>query len=113
MTIISVPTKKEEVLKNYSHLFKSLIKAVVDTEKEIIALDGELHSDIEELLREKGSLQENLWGINLYLDKDKAERIEYTALINRRPSAGNNGMEIQDKVIKTKIEEIVYRLIVE
>lgn len=35
-------------------------------EKEIMAVDAELHADLEALLLEKESKQDVLWGINLY-----------------------------------------------
>ena len=89
-----------------------MIKAVVDLKKEIIALDGELHADLEALLIEKDSRQENLWGINLYLEKPLKERIEYTALINIRPSQDNPSMEIENTRIRKKIGEVVNKLII-
>jgi len=89
-----------------------MIKAVVDLKKEIIALDGELHADLEALLIEKDSRQENLWGINLYLEKPSKERIEYTALINIRPSQDNPSMEIENTRIRKKIGELVNKLII-
>jgi hypothetical protein len=111
--IINSPLKREEVIKNYSHFFKRTIKAVVDIQKGIIALDAELHVDLEEILLNRGSKQENLWGINLYLEEDDEEnQIEYTALINIRPSLENASMEIVDPGIREKIKEIVERLIV-
>jgi hypothetical protein len=114
MRIIDSPIKREEVIKNYSRFFKRLIKAVVDIEKGILALDAELHADLEEFLLQKGSKQENLWGINLYLDeKDENDRIEYTALINIRPSLGNPSMEIVNERICKKIREILRKLIVD
>ena len=88
-----------------------MIKAVVDLKKEIIALDGELHADLEALLIEKGSKQEDLWGINLYLEKPLKEKIEYTALINIRPSQDNCSIEAESKETRKKIEKIVNRLI--
>jgi len=88
-----------------------MIKAVVDLKKEIIAVDGELHADLEELLIEKSSKQEDLWGINLYLQKPLKERIEYTALMNIRPSQNNPGMEVESAKIRQKIEKIVNKLI--
>jgi len=42
--------------------FGNLVKAVVDIEKEIMALDAELHADEEAQLLEDSSKQENLWG---------------------------------------------------
>jgi len=42
--------------------FGNLVKAVVDIEKEIMALDAELHADEEAQLLEDSSKQENLRG---------------------------------------------------
>ena len=111
MKIISEPILKEEVLKKYNHFFENMIKAVVDVKKEIIALDGELHADLEELLIENNSKQEDLWGINLYPKKPLQERIEYTALINIRPSQDNSSMEVESAKTRKKIEEIVNKFI--
>jgi hypothetical protein len=63
------------------------------------------------LLLENGSLQENVWGINLHPYKEKDEFIEFTSLINIRPSMNNNSMEIEDKNIKITIHEIIEELI--
>lgn len=112
MKIISTPIKKEEILNKYNHFFKKMVKAVVDVENKIIAVDAELHADLEEMLIENGSGQNSLWGINLYLENEKDDWLAYTALINIRPALGNNGMEIKNETIKKKVAEIVYQLIV-
>jgi len=44
------------------------VKAVVDIDRELVALDAELHSDLEALLIENGAQQKDLWGINFYPD---------------------------------------------
>lgn len=111
MKIISTKITKKEIIEEYLLYFKTMTKAVVDIEKKIIALDAELHSDLETYLLENSSKQENLWGINLYPYKDKNDFIEYTALINIRPHQNNRSMEIEDQKIRKKIEEIVYNLI--
>ena len=90
-----------------------MIKAVVDIDKKIIALDAELHADLENLLMQERSKQEHLWGINLFLDKGKRGWIEYTALINIRPSMGNRSMEVESPDVQQQITEIVYSLITE
>ncbi|KKT34554.1 MAG: hypothetical protein UW24_C0027G0017, partial [Parcubacteria group bacterium GW2011_GWA2_44_12] len=88
-----------------------MVKFVVDIEKEILALGGELHADCEDLLLKDGSRQQNLWGANLYPLRDEDERIEYTSLINIKPSVGNRNMEIQDEIIRNKVREIAERLL--
>ena len=42
-------------------MFGNLVKTVVDVEKEVMAVNGELHADEEALLLSKGSKQKNLW----------------------------------------------------
>ena len=111
MKIISGKITKTELMENYMQYFKTVTKAVADIEKGIIAIDGELHADLEALLLEHGSNQDNLWGINLYPFKKRNELIEYTALINIRPHQDNYSMEIQNAGIRNKIEKIVHTLI--
>jgi len=86
-------------------------KAVVDVEKEIMAVDGELHSDQESELLAGGSKQEDLWGINLYPSRNREDFIEFTSLINIRPHQGNFSMEVDDQAVREKIKTIVFNLI--
>jgi len=101
----------EELKKLAEETFIDMAKAVVDVEKEIMAIGGELHADAEGLLIENGSEQKNLWGINIYINKPKEEQIQFISLINVRPSAGNSSMEIRDPAIKERIKKIVEKLI--
>ena len=87
--------------------FGNLVKAVVDIEKEIIAVDAELHSDLEALLLENGSKQKNLWGINLYPEMKGDEFVEFDSMINMRPSQGNRSRGVDDGATRKKIVEIV------
>ena len=88
--------------------FEDMIKAVVDIEQEIIAVNAELHSDLEQLLLESGSSQQNLYGINILFDE---KEIEYDSLINppRNREAGfpRAGRIVADPVARKRIEEIV------
>ncbi len=111
MKIVDTKITKRELINKYCSYFKTLIKAVVDIKKEVLVLDAELHADLETYLLERGSKQEDLWGINLYSQKEKEDFIEYTALINIRPHQNNYSMEIEDKKIKEKIKKIVNRLV--
>lgn len=52
-------------------MFGGLVKGVVDIEKGVLAVDAELHADLEALLLEKGSKQNAVWGINLYPEQLK------------------------------------------
>jgi hypothetical protein len=92
--------------------FGNLVKAVVDVERKIMALDGELHADEEALLLENGSRQENLWGINIYPDLEGPDRIEFDSVINIRPSQGNRSRGVDDQSIREKIVEVVAGLVI-
>ncbi len=92
----------EELAKEF---YRDMIKGVVDLEREIIALGGEYHIDANNVLISDGSKQKDIWGFNLNLGGDID--IEYTALINIRPAAGNNGMTINDGAIRDKMKKII------
>jgi len=109
--IIKTPLIKEELIKLAEEGFGDLIKAVVDVEKGIMAIGGELHADEEIELLNSGSKQEDLWGINLYPKKTKGEFIEFDSVINLRPAQGNRSGSIENPTIQEKIMEIVKHLI--
>lgn len=87
--------------------FGNLVKAVVDVERKIMALDGELHADEEALLLENGSRQEDLWGINIYPELEGPDRIEFDSVINIRPSQGNRSRGVDDQRTREKIVKVV------
>jgi hypothetical protein len=87
--------------------FGNMVKAVVDVERKIMAVDGELHADEEALLLETGSLQESLWGINIYPDLEGPERVEFDSVINIRPSQGNRSRGVDDPAIRERIIQAV------
>jgi hypothetical protein len=69
--IFSHPTPIETIKGLTSEQFMDMVKGVVDIEKEIVAVGGSLHSDEERVLLEGGSLQQNLWGVNIYFDVEE------------------------------------------
>jgi len=101
----------KELIKIGQEGFGDLIKGVVDIEKEIMAIGGELHADEEAILLSSGSKQENLWGINLYPQKKDEDFIEFDSVINLKPSQGNRSRGIENPQIQKRIKEIVERLI--
>jgi hypothetical protein len=101
----------KELIKIGEEGFGDLIKAVVDIEKEIMAIGGELHADEEAILLSLGSKQENLWGINFYPQKKDEEFIEFDSVINLKPTQGNRSRGIENPQIQKRIKEIVERLI--
>ena len=88
-------------------MFGDLVKAVVDIEKEIMAVDGELHADLMELLVQNGSKHENLWGINIYPEVKTDDWVEFDSMINLKPLLGNRTRGIDNLEVKEKILKIV------
>jgi hypothetical protein len=109
--IIKEPITFEALKKIAEERYGDMVKAVVDVEREIMVLGGDLHSDEEAFLLENGSLQENLWGINLWIEKPFEEMIEFDSIINIRPKQGNRSRFIEDENIRSKIKEIIKKLI--
>jgi len=92
--------------------YGDMIKAVVDIKKEIIAIGGEFHSDASVILVEQeGSNQEDVWGVNIYPEKEKNKRLEFNSLVNIKPLKNNRDAEIESEEIKDKIKNIADRLI--
>ena len=91
--------------------FGNLVKAVVDIEKGIMAVDADLHADEEALLLEGGSSQQNLWGINMYPGLKGGDFVEFDSMINLRPSQNNRSRGVDDVVIQKKILAIVDTLV--
>ena len=91
--------------------FGDMVKAVVDIEKNVMALGGELHADEEALLLQNGSKQENLWGINLYVDLPWPEMVEFDSMINIRPRQNNRTRSIEDLTVRSRVLSVVSKII--
>ena len=109
--IIKDAIYKKELIDIAENQFGDFVKAVVDIEKEIMAIGGELHADEEALLLQEGSNQENLWGINLHLNKSNDEFIEFNSMINVRPSQNNRSRGVESLDVQRKIRDIVNRIV--
>lgn len=92
--------------------FEDMIKCVVDIEKGLLAINAELHSDLEKYLLDNGSDNQNLYGINILLDDYE---IEFDSLINppRNREAGfpRVGRDVADPIARRKIVEVVNKWI--
>jgi len=91
--------------------FGDMVKAVVDVEQGIMVIGGELHSDEKAILLDQGSVQKNLWGINLYPERPVPDWIEFDSMINVRPSGGNRSRYVESTKIRDAVTTIVNRLV--
>ena len=108
MKIVKEAITREE-LQRMTERFGDMVKGVVDVEKEIVAVDAELHSDLEALLLEAGSKQKDLWGVNFYPAQQGEGFLEFDSMINIRPSQGNRSRGVDDAAVRQRISAVVVK----
>ncbi len=106
MIILNQVITKEELGAIAARGFGEMVKAVVDVDLGLVAIDAELHSDLEACLLENGSSQKSLWGINYYPELEGEDFIEYDSMINIRPGQGNSSRGVEDESIREKIADV-------
>jgi len=111
MELIERNTDRKNLKRLAEEKFGNLVKAVIDIEKKVMAVGAELHADEESFLLERGSKQENLWGINLYPDKKDNNFIEFDSMINLRPSQGNKTRGIDNPELREEVRNIIAQLV--
>ena len=109
--VVRDTVSRDELTEIAKQQFGDMVKAVVDVERGIMAIGGELHSDEEAVLLDQGAVQRHLWGINLYPDKPLDEWIEFDSMINVRPSGGNRSRYVESFEIREAVTKIVNRLV--
>ena len=110
--IVSTPLTRSELVAIASQQFGDMVKAVVDIERRLMALGGELHSDEEALMLDDGSSQRSLWGINIYPGAEGEDWIEFDSMINVRPSQGNRTRGVDDAGVRDAIRLVVNGLVI-
>ncbi len=111
MEILETPIAKDSLKKIAERTFGDMVKAVVDIDKELVAVDAVMHADLEALLLKNGSMQENLWGINFYPGQQGDNFLEYDSMINMRPTQGNMSRGVDDETVRMKIAAVVNKWI--
>ena len=107
----SEPITLHELRNMAAATFGDMVKAVVDVERSILAVDAELHADEEAVLLEQGSRQADLWGINLYPEMQGEDLVEFDSMINLRPACGNRSRGVEDQALRERIIAIVSALV--
>lgn len=112
MKIIKDKIEVSELKEMAEKMFGGLVKAMVDVEKNIIAVDAPMHADLMEfLIEEEDSEPKNLWGINIYPEKMGEDFIEFDSMMNLKPGLGNKTRGVESKEVREKIIEIINSLI--
>jgi len=112
MQILQKSITRAELAALAENTFGDMIKCVADVRLGSLALDAELHADLERLLLENGSAGEDLWGFNLYPEEEGEDFIEYDSLINIRSWQNNPTRDVLDPDIREAIKRLVERFII-
>ena len=108
MKEVKEPVSVKELSTMSERMYGSIVKAVVDVDKNILVIDMDMHADGEAYLLNKESSQSSLWGINLHPDKfGTNEFVEYDSMINIRPRQNNLSRDILDQNVRNKIVKII------
>ena len=95
------------------NMYGDIVKAVVDLEKHTMVVDAEFHADEEQDLIKSGSIQQNLWGINLRPELYGTDDfIEFDSMINIRPNQNNPTRNVINTEIRNKIILLVNSLVI-
>ena len=112
MQILEQSLTVEELRKIAADIFGEMVKAVVDVALGLVAINAEMHSDLEALLLDNGSAQVDLWGINFYPFLEGDDFLEFDSMINMRPSQGNMSRGVEDAETRERIVELVDKWII-
>ena len=109
--LVDKPISRQELRAAARPYYEAVVKAVVDIERGIMAIGGELHADEEKFLLERDSEQQHLWGINLFTELDLPDMVEFDSMINLRPSQNNRSRGVEDAATRERIIDIVRSLV--
>ena len=111
MQILQQAISISELKEMAQNTFGDMIKCVADVKRSLLAVDADLHADLERLLLEDGSAQEDLWGFNLWVEEEGEDFIEFDSLINIRSWQGNSSRDVEDPEVREAIKSIVDKFI--
>ena len=112
MQILKRPVSHEELKAIAQNAFGDRVKCVADIRRGLLAIDADLHADLEALLLQNGSAQEDLWGFNLWVEEEGEDFIEFDSLINIRSWQNNPSRDILNPEVRDSIKSIVANQII-
>ncbi|MBL8098762.1 MAG: hypothetical protein JNK81_06245 [Anaerolineales bacterium] len=98
----------QQQIQEMMQMLQTYIKLAVDVEREVLAGGGAMHADCEAMLLEDGSLQEFIWGADW---NPETQEVTFESLINIRPRQNNRSLELQDPILRSKVEKVTRKLL--
>ncbi len=91
--------------------YGTMIKGCVDIQLGIVALGGDYHIESSELLTDKDSKFEDVWGFNIRFEENPDGVLEFDSMVNIKPNFGNRSRGINNEEILEKARSIIYKFI--
>ena len=111
MQILQEPVSREELKRIAENTFGDMVKCVADVRLNLLAIDADLHADLETLLLDNGSAQEDLWGFNLWVEEEGQDFVEFDSLINIRAWQGNPSRDVLNPEVRETIMSVIAKFI--
>ena len=112
MQILQHPISRNDLRSLAENTFGDMVKCIADVRLGLLAIDADLHADLERILLDNGSAQEDLWGFNLWVEEEGDDFIEFDSLINIRSWQGNPSRDVLNPDNRKAVKEIVSHFIV-
>jgi hypothetical protein len=109
--IIDRPTDIEDIWENHNHYYDDMVKFCIDRKRQIVAIDADMHIDLEYELYDAGSDNKDIYGGNIM--KDPLEVIwESHPNIDRNKELGiGRGRELTDQATIDELFDILKKWI--
>lgn len=104
IVVLEKPATEEDIKRALEH-YDSFIKVTVDIDQGVVVIGGEYHYDAEQILLQRGSRQQDIWGGGVSI---KTGVITTTAIINLRPRLDNDSQEMLDAKVRAKFKKLVF-----
>ena len=111
ITLVEGPITREQIKAAAWPYYEEVVKAVVDVEKKVMAIGGEMHADEEQFLLRSGSRPEHLWGINILTARTGPDMVQFDSIINVKPRSGNRTRGVDNPTTREQIRQLVLSFI--
>ncbi len=101
----------EEIWKNHNHFYDDMVKFCVDKKNKIVAIDADMHIDLENELYDGGSDSKDIYGGNIMKDPVEVVWEAHPNIERNRELGIGKGRELSDQKTIDELFDILKRWI--
>lgn len=95
--ILSEITEIDDIWKNHNHYYNDMVKFCIDRKRRVVAIDADMHIDLEYELYDDGSNDEDIFGGNIMMDPLEVVWEAHPNIERNRILGIGSGREITDQ----------------